>query len=244
MSFRIGAFITTPSTLVLPLALAFFWVISAQRLYPGVARTRFHTYASLAAAILSGALGAWAYGTWTSPHAADPLHAWLDLRFGSFGGYWGALAGALAYATLTRHPRLRYADALVPGILAGGSVARIGCLFTGCCRGIAAGIGVFQPFRPWPLYDIAALLVTWGAIRFIQHKDSQWQEPGGALCLFLLIYGVLRFSLEFLRDLPSVAGPFTAGHLMAAAQVLAGAALFVVLFARGNAETSHGGATK
>ena len=233
MSFRIGAFVTTPSTLVLPLALAFFWVISVQHLYPNIARTRLHAYASLVAAILGGALGAWAYGTWTSPSAADPLHAWLDLRFGSFGGYWGALAAVLVYATLTRHPRLRYADALVPGILAGGSVARIGCLFTGCCRGIAA----FHIFRPWPLYDIAALLITWSAIRFLQRRDSQWQAPGGALCLFLLIYGVLRFSLEFLRDLPGVAGPFTVGHLAAAAQVFAGAAFFVVLFARDNAET-------
>ena len=233
MSFRIGAFVTTPSTLVLPLALAFFWVISVQHLYPNIARTRLHAYASLVAAILGGALGAWAYGTWTSPSAADPLHAWLDLRFGSFGGYWGALAAVLVYATLTRHPRLRYTDALAPGILAGGSVARIGCLFTGCCRGIAA----FHVFRPWPFYDIAALLVTWGAIRFLQRRDSQLQAPGAAVCMYLLLYGALRFSLEFLRDLPGITGPFTVGHFAAGTQVLVGMILLAGLWGR----SSQGG---
>lgn len=229
MSFRIGAFVTTPSTLLLPLALAFFWVISAQRLYgnrlPG-RHSAFpggvvHVYGALITATACGVLGAWLYGSWTSPRAADPLHAWLDLRFGSFGGYWGALIGALAYATLTRHPRLRFADALVPGILAGASVARIGCLFTGCCRGIAA----FHVFRPWPIYDIAALLITWGAIRLIERGMNRLAAPGGALCTFLLLYGALRFPLEFLRDLPGIAGPFTTGHFAAAAQMLGGAVL-------------------
>jgi len=228
MSFRIGDFVTTPNTLLLALALAFFWVISAQRLYPGVARSRFHAYVSLMAAIICGVLAAWVYGMWAGPRTVDPLHGWLELRFGSFGGYWGVLAAAFVYATLTGHPRLRYADALVPGILAGASVARVGCLFTGCCGGIEA----FHFFRPWPLYDIAALLATWGAIVLVQRRDNRFGAPGGGVFLFLLIYGVLRFPLEFIRDLPGIAGPFTAGHFMAVVQVIVGIIFWIGFWGR------------
>lgn len=228
MSIRIGTFVFTPSVLFLPFALAFFFVISSQRLYPGVSKSRVHASLTLAVAAVGGALGAWAYGWAASINEAGPLHSWLTFRFGSFGGYWGALGACMAYAALTRQPILRHGDALVPGILAGGAVARIGCLFTGCCRGIWIGSNPpngLQPFRPWPAYDIAALLLTLALIHIVARRRGPDHNPGGPLCFFLIIYGVMRFSLEFFRDLDAVFWGLTVGQTTALAQILVGVAL-------------------
>ena len=227
MSLRIGAFVFTPNTLMLPLALAFFVVLAFQGLYPRVVTTRLRAYGVLLAAIAGGVVGGWLYGWAASPAEVDELHAWLDLRFGSFGGYWGALAAGMAGAWVARQRALECADALVPGILAGGAVARVGCLFTGCCRGITVPPELFhglQPFRPWPAYDLAALLAVLAVVRIAPRRVPWLRFPGAALCLFLVLYGALRFPLEFLRDLPAAAGPLTSGQVLAWAQLLAGIA--------------------
>jgi len=227
MSLRIGAFVFTPSTFLLPLALAFFVVLALQGLYPRIVAVRIRAYWIVLAAVVGGILGAWLYGSAASPAEADALHAWLDLRFGSFGGYWGALAAGMASAWAARQRVLACADALVPAMLAGGAVARIGCLFTGCCRGVSVApelLHGFQPFRPWAAYDLAALLAALAIVRVAPRRAPSLGFPGAALCLFLVAYGVLRFPLEFVRDLPAVAGPLTSGQVLALAQVLAGAA--------------------
>ena len=228
MSFRIGETVLTPNSLMLPLALAFFFMLSYQRLYPSVARTRFHAYASLTVAALCGALGAWAYGASFSSPEPNALHAWLDVRFGSFGGYWGAVLGGLAYAWVVAQGTLKTADALVPGILIGGSIARIGCVFTGCCRGIAFSAGV-PAFPPWPCYDIAALMLTLGVIVSLQRTMRRCTFPGGTTGLFLTVYGLLRFLAEFLRVMPAALGPLSSGQVAALIQCLAGPLLLASL---------------
>lgn len=232
MSFRVGTFILTPTVFFLPMALAFFFVVSFQRLHPGVLPSRRQAGLALAGAAIAGVVGAWANGVLGAGQHLDPLHSWLALRFGSFGGYWGALAGAMACAALVRTSPMRVADALVPGLLIGGSVARLGCLFTGCCRGIwigpIPGAG-FQPFRPWPVYDIAALLLTLAVILVVSRKHRKGQTPGLSLCLLLTVYGVLRFMLEFLRDLDPLLFRLTAGQMTACLQVAVGIALFARL---------------
>jgi prolipoprotein diacylglyceryltransferase len=50
--------------------------------------------------------------------------------------------------------------------------------------------------------------------------------PGQALLGFLIGYGLLRFSLEFLRDTIRPFGVLTTGQMLAAAQVMFGSVLF------------------
>lgn len=208
------------------MALAFFWVLSAQRLYAGPARSRGKARSILLAAVLSGGTAALINGRVSGPGDASTLHTWLSLEFGSLGGYWGALVGAMLAARVFRCPAMAVGDALVPGILAGGTVARLGCLFTGCCTGVRVApevLGAFQPFRPWPLYDMAALIATWVLVR------SAGKHPGAALVHFLFGYGVLRFAIEFGRLAPTPLGPFTSGQAMAAVQAATGLALAFLL---------------
>lgn len=208
------------------MALAFFWLLSTQRLHAGPVRSPRKARAILLAAILGGVAAALVNGRLAGSGGASTLHAWLSLEFGSLGGSWGALAGAMLAAFVLRCPALAVADAMAPAILAGGAVARLGCLFTGCCTGVTVApeiLGAFQPLHLWPLYDMAALLVTFFLVLRVEQRPNA--RPGTTLVVFLVAYGMLRFAIEFGRLAPHPLGPFTSGQAMAALQAAAGLTL-------------------
>ena len=149
-----------------------------------------------------------------------------EFPFGSFGGYWGVILGSIFMSLLLRGPHLRQADALVPGVLVGGAVARLAGLFNNANPGILLDIEAFpwfEPFKLWAAYDVAAHLVVLFIVWRLCRRSGS--PPGRALALFLGGYGLMRFTLEFVRETQHVLGPFTYGHLMAAIQTVAGLAL-------------------
>jgi len=225
VSVRLGDLVFAPSVLVLPFAAAFFLTISWRRLFPGAASTRGRTFGVLLACCVGGVAGAWLHGRFAGSVLPIATTDHLRVPLGSFGGYWGVLVTAAVLALAARHNPLRYMDALVPGILVGGAVARIGCVYTGCCPGnviLWQTLGSFQPFRPWALYDLAALLVTAAMIERIVRRRPDWTFDGARLCLFCLVYGGLRFLIEFGRATSHAIGPFTWGHIAALLQMAAG----------------------
>lgn len=224
VSFRIGQFVFTPNSILLPLALAFFIALGYQYL-------RQHRLSALtatvviAAAVCGGAIGAWLYGRLGS--IDSQLHTWLDIRLGSYGGYWGTLLAAMAVAGCVKRSPIKVADAFVVPLLTAGAVARIGCTFSGCCRGLIIH-APFQPFRLWPLYDLAALLATSALIHLIPRRQPFFQKPGGMIVLFCLLYAPLRFALEFLRDTPE-ATALSIGHVASLVQLAAGTLMLALI---------------
>jgi len=167
--------------------------------------------ALLALSAAGGIAGAILAGRLVASKAGSPTVA-FSLPLVSFGGYWGALgAGALA-AIVLRLPVLRVLDALTWGVAAGGAVARLNCLFTGCC------LGAWPWGRAWPLLDAAALLAVIGLNAW---RVAERRRPGIELCTFLSGYAVLRAILERMRA-PGVGG---AGLAFAAGQLLLGIVL-------------------
>ena len=130
----------------------------------------------------------------------------------------GELAGVSLWALIARKSVLASANAVAPAVMTAGAVARLGCVFAGCCRGLLG----LPLFHAWPLYDIAALLVA-----LMLGVQVEKRRAGGALLAFLIVYGVLRFFLEFARDVPASALGLTAGQWFAAVQATAGVALLV-----------------
>ena len=207
MSLRIGDLVITPNIMLLPVAFAFFLVLSFQQLSAGAACTRRDAWLALCCATCGGILGACVSGNL----AVAGAHSWFNMRFGSLGGYWGVILGMVAYAAVTGQSMWRYGGALVPGLCIGGVIARIGCLFGGCCGGTL-------PFVPWPAYDIAALLATLAIVRRTKSGDA---PSGMDLCVWLLAYGTLRFAIEFSRDVPAAVWFFTSSQVMCIIQVAA-----------------------
>ncbi|MFH0768538.1 MAG: prolipoprotein diacylglyceryl transferase [Chloroflexota bacterium] len=141
------------------------------------------------------------------------------LQFWEEGGLatWGALIGGaiatIIFAKLKRWPLGRLGDALVPALLVGQILARVGCLINGDAYGAPTDlpwafiytnsnavmpanlIGV--PTHPYPVYEIlwnlVGLLLVWRLERFL-HND--WLLFIG----YLAWYSVARFVLSFVRE--------------------------------------------
>ena len=230
MSVRVESIVLYPDAFFLPFAVLFFLLLSYRGIRPKLPGSCWRTWGVLSACLAGGALGGMAYG-WIGPSSHTGLpenaRAWSSLRFGSFGGHWGVLIGAALCGALIRDGGLWMADAVVPGLIAGAAISRLSCLFAGCCQGITLGEGWFQPFKPWPAYDIAALLATGAAIRLARRGTALFGQPGTTLALYLGGYGILRFLIEFVRDAPAWLVGLSCGQAMAAAQCCVGGAMLL-----------------
>ena len=158
---------------------------------------------------------------------------WLQLATGKtiLGGLLGGYAGVEVAKRLVGYDGATgdWFATIVPfGIILG----RIGCWFHGCCLG-----KVCQPSRftvtdsagvaRWPAVPAEILfnLVMIAALLPLRRTGTL---PGQHFHIYLIAYGGFRFLNEFLREGPTIIGPFT-GYQIAA---LAVAALGAIGFAR------------
>ena len=228
MSIRIESFVFSPTVFLLPLAFAFFAILSWRALYPALIPQRSRAWGALAAMVGGGLAGAWLYAR-VADLGGDASSSFpVDLRLGSFGGYWGVLVAAGLMGRLFCGHGLRTMDRVLPAMLFGAAVSRIGCLFNGCCRGLHITCPI-QPFVLWPFYDLAAIALAGWAINVLPRRLNPWSRDGGTLVLFFWLYSPVRFLLEFLRDTPSFHFGLTIGQVAALAQFLLGAAGFLMI---------------
>jgi hypothetical protein len=210
MALRIGVLLLTPQAFLLPFAWAFFVLTTRRNMIerlPGV-----RAIVPLSLATLLGVAGAVGYAR-LAEHLSGVTGPTPWLHFGSLGGYVGALAGMALWARAMGISPLAASDCAAPGIMQGATVARIGCLFTGCCGDWAHGIAL--PF-PWAGLDLFACLLTMAAL------NRSTATAGSATLHLLITYGVLRFFAEFLREQPGVLGALTAGQVACMVMVCAG----------------------
>lgn len=124
-----------------------------------------------------------------------------------YGGLIGGIIGAALGARISGATRefAAYCKALVPVIPLGHAFGRIGCFFGGCCYGMPyAGfgavtfpdVGVYEPAFPVQLLEAGLnigifllLILPW-----VEKKHGFF-----SLSLYLVLYSVVRFILEFFR---------------------------------------------
>ena len=159
------------------------------------------------AALLGALLGAKGLYLLTGPEG-------LTLRERLLGGFvfYGGLAGGLAAGSLAAR-RLRLAalpllDAAAPAIAIGHGIGRVGCFLAGCCYGrpMDPPLGIVLPEalgapRDIPLFPVqlleAACNLALGG--FLLWFGRRRYPAGRTAGLYLLLYAVERFLLEFLR---------------------------------------------
>ena len=133
-----------------------------------------------------------------------------------YGGFLGGLGAMLwwLHRQLVRAHRwsgeagLRVVDAFMPAVALAQSVGRLGCFFNGCCYGrpTLSRWGMVFPGAPLPLYP-TQLFESFGALMLfvllrvvqIRLERARAPRPGLLTGWYLVGYGVLRFSLEFVR---------------------------------------------
>jgi len=121
-----------------------------------------------------------------------------------FGGLGGGIFGGVAYWLYLKKPLLLMCDIAAMCVILGQSVGRIGCFFYGCCFGIHSNL-------PWavkfPLQDglrhptqIYESLGNFLIFLFLAWLFPKIRRSGLIVVAYFYLYGVLRFSIEMIRD--------------------------------------------
>jgi phosphatidylglycerol:prolipoprotein diacylglycerol transferase len=160
------------------------------------------------------------------------------------GGLIAALLAAAWYVRRHHLPALRTCDAFVPGLALGHAIGRIGCFAAGCCYGKEThhfwgvvftnplahqitGTPLNVPLEPTQLFESAVELANFFFLMWLLKRRK---FDGQVFAAFMIIYGVARFFLEFLRDDPGrgsvFGGAMTGTQLIAIGLVVAGGVIW------------------
>ena len=143
--------------------------------------------------------------------AADPgfiLRTMTD-GFIVYGGIIGGIIAGWLYSRITKLNFLKYFDLMIPSVALAQGFGRIGCFLAGCCYGreTDAFWGVTFPegsFAPAGVPLIPTQLLSSAgdflimAVLLIYSRHSK--KTGNTGALYLLLYGIGRFLIEFLRS--------------------------------------------
>ena len=170
--------------------------------------------------LLSSLIGSKILMFFTEPEYRD--HPWqlLSLDFLRSGGvFYGGLIGAIlaGYFLMRRYklPWWKTADACAPGIALGNFFGRQGCFAAGCCWGKPTtlpwgvkftelgheitGVPLDVRLHPTQLYESFAMLIVFGFLLWLHQRR---RFSGQVILFYALLYSIIRFAIEFLRDDP------------------------------------------
>jgi len=166
---------------------------------------------------LAGLVGARLYHVLESPRelVADPSVLYSRFGFAWFGGFLGGFL-ALAYlAKLFEIPTLEFLDLCSPAAAVGYAIGRIGCLLSGdgdygipttLPWGMSFPNGVVPTtarVHPTPIYEFFIWLAIAAILWRLGKKALSGARPRGEIfCGYLILTGMARFLIEFIRINP------------------------------------------
>ena len=176
-----------------------------------------------------------------SAFVADPWALLLtSAGFIWYGGLLGGIAGVSLCIRHYRLPWLRTMDIVAPAIALGHGIGRIGCHLagdgdwgppTGLPWGVVyseAIIGWPHPpgvaVHPTPLYECAAYVLIFA---FLRQRRTTPHRPGALFWGYLVLAGLARFGLEFVRVNPELMFGLSMAQVLSIPLVGLGAALLL-----------------
>ena len=139
----------------------------------------------------------------------NPMQVLGSEGFVVYGGIIAGVLAAVLYCRIKKLSFLEYFDLLAPSVSIAQGFGRIGCFLAGCCYGrethafwgVTFPEGSFAPagvpLIPTQLLSSAGDFAITG-ILLLYSKHSKQKGNTGAL--YLLLYGIGRFLVEFLRS--------------------------------------------
>lgn len=152
-------------------------------------------------------------GYWHLLFEADSFNAFLAAAVRIFGGsvFYGGLIGGIMAGMITvkakKYPAPDITDCAAPAVALFHSFGRVGCFLGGCCYGVESDFGFIyhnsliesaNGVRRFPVqlfeagFELIVFIVLWRLLKAGKQK-------GRLFLLYLIIYPVGRFFLEFLR---------------------------------------------
>jgi len=138
-----------------------------------------------------------------------------------YGGLIGGFLAVVVIVRLYKLPFWKVADAFAPAVALGQAFGRQGCFAAGCCWGKPTdlpwgvhfsklgneytGVPIYGPeggdlhLHPTQLIESLTMLAVFGFLVWL-HRRKRFS--GQILITYGIIYSILRFSIEFIRDDP------------------------------------------
>ena len=218
--FRIGNFPITTYGLMLAVGMILaLFVASRLAAKDGLPRERIYDLGLWT--LIGGLLGSKILMILTEPNTDI-----FTMDFLRSGGvyYGGFIGGFLAVAILIKFYKLPFwkvSDAFAPALALGQAFGRQGCFAAGCCWGKEShlpwavhftekgheytGVPIYYPdkteifLHPVQQYESIIMFAVFGLLFWLHRKKK---FDGQVLIAYMILYPIIRFSLEFLRDDP------------------------------------------
>jgi len=141
----------------------------------------------------------------------DPLSAFMIWKGGLayHGGLAGGFIAAVWFCRSRGIPLGELAEVTTPAVPLGYAITRIGCFLNGCCYGKPCTLPwavqfpseqvpgmLTPPSHPTQIYSSLSSLLVFGIIVWAQRRV---RFPGQSFLLYLILYSIERFLIEFLR---------------------------------------------
>lgn len=156
--------------------------------------------------------------------------------FAWYGGLLFGISALVFQGWWSKIGALRILDLAAPAAAVGYGIGRIGCFLSGDgCYGIATNLPWGMSFpngidptlvrvHPTPLYEMAAgLLIGW----WLWRRAGKKHATGAILGQYLLLSGLARFLVEFIRRNPKILWGMSNAQLASAGAALAGVAIML-----------------
>jgi len=163
--------------------------------------------------------------------------------------FGGLVGGMLAITLLLRRKKVGWlstADVLGPYCILGYAIGRMGCFLTGCCHGVPSQLPwsiafpkgaepTTVPVHPTQLYEITMGLAIFGFLYWLRPRAG---FTGQVFALYLILAGIERFFIEFIRTNEHYALGLTGAQFMGIIVIVIGGYLLYWLPRRSKADTS------
>jgi phosphatidylglycerol:prolipoprotein diacylglycerol transferase len=159
---------------------------------------------------------------------------WDSAGFAWYGGLLFGIAALMVQGWWAKIGMLRTLDLAAPAAAIGYGIGRIGCFLSGDgCYGIPTTLpwGMSFPHgieptldrvHPTPLYELGAgLLIGW----FLWWRGGKHRGTGAIVGEYLVLTGIARFLVEFVRRNPKVLWGLSNAQLASAGAAVAGVGL-------------------
>ena len=157
-----------------------------------------------------------------------------------FGGLLGGALGVLIWARWRGYVGTQLLDVAAPALALGYAIGRVGCQVSGDGDyGVASSlpwamaypegtVPTTEEVHPTPVYETLAM----GLVAFVLWRLRDRLRPGALFALYLVLAGVERLLVEFVRRNDEVAAGLTLAQLVSVAMIAGG----LVWLLRGRAE--------
>jgi phosphatidylglycerol:prolipoprotein diacylglycerol transferase len=193
----------------------------------------------VAITVVAGIVGAKLWHVLDTPaefHEQGWQVLWDTGGFAWFGGLLAGISALVIQGVMARIGGLRTLDLAAPAAAFGYGIGRIGCFLSGDgCYGIPTKLPwgmsfpkgiepIYERVHPTPLYELGGALLIGAWLWF---RGGRSRPAGSILGEYLILTGLARFLVEFLRRNPHVLWGLSNAQLASAGSVLVGAGLLV-----------------